>query len=35
MSKDYIDGISLLGGEITDNLEDGIIFDLLDRKSVV
>jgi len=30
LSKPYIDGISLLGGEITDNLEDGHIFDLLD-----
>lgn len=29
LSKDYIDGISLLGGEITDNLDDGTLFDLL------
>lgn len=35
MSKDYIDGISLLGGEITDNLEDGIIFDLLDSIKIL
>lgn len=30
MSKDYISGLSLLGGEVTDNLDDGVIFDLLD-----
>lgn len=28
LSKSYISGISLLGGETTDNLEDGIIIDL-------
>jgi anaerobic ribonucleoside-triphosphate reductase activating protein len=30
LSKPYISGLSLLGGEVTDNLEDGTIFDLLD-----
>lgn len=30
LSNDYISGLSLLGGEVTDNLEDGTIFDLLD-----
>ena len=29
LSKPYILGLSLLGGEVTDNLKDGIIFDLL------
>ncbi|MGL4449866.1 MAG: anaerobic ribonucleoside-triphosphate reductase activating protein [Sarcina sp.] len=31
LRHDSIDGISLSGGEITDNLEDGTIFKLLDR----
>ena len=31
LSKPYISGLSLLGGEVTDNLSDGIIFDLLDN----
>lgn len=30
LSKPYISGLSLLGGEVTDNLSDGIIFDLLE-----
>ena len=30
LSKPYISGLSLLGGEVTDNLSDGVIFDLLD-----
>lgn len=30
LSKPYISGLSLLGGEVTDNLEDGVMFDLLD-----
>lgn len=30
LSKPYISGLSLLGGEVTDNLSDGTIFDLLD-----
>lgn len=30
LSLSYISGLSLLGGEVTDNLEDGTIFDLLD-----
>lgn len=30
LSKTYISGLSLLGGEVTDNLSDGTIFDLLD-----
>lgn len=30
-SQAYIDGLSLLGGEPTDNLEDGTLFRLLDR----
>lgn len=29
LSKSYISGLSLLGGEVTDNLDDGTIFDLL------
>lgn len=31
LSKDYISGLSLLGGEVTDNLEDGTIFDLVKK----
>lgn len=30
LSNDYISGLSLLGGEVTDNLDDGVIFDLLE-----
>lgn len=30
LSKPYISGLSLLGGEVTDNLDDGVIFDLLE-----
>ena len=31
LSKDYISGLSLLGGEVTDNLADGDIFKLLKK----
>lgn len=31
LSKPYISGLSLLGGEVTDNLEDGVLFDLLEE----
>lgn len=30
LSRDYISGLSLLGGEVTDNLDDNVMFDLLE-----
>lgn len=35
LSKDYITGFSILGGEPTDNLSDGTLFHLLDKITIL